>query len=160
VVDALAKRLPVAQSAQEALTQVEAAADRFLKERAVPIARDRRLGVDRYSTPELLALERQLVAGATARAGESWAVVRPDILRQVLDRHSTLADPPSDGPLVAHLRRCRPSAPSPSKQALKRIGLLHRSHHRGRDIKVAAVVYPPDNSRGAIPRPLHQARRC
>ena len=34
VVDALAKRLPVA-SAQEALTQAEEAADRFLAERAV-----------------------------------------------------------------------------------------------------------------------------
>jgi hypothetical protein len=29
-----------------------------------------------------------------------------------------------------------------TKQALKRIGLLHRSRHRGRDLKVAAVVYP------------------
>jgi conjugative relaxase-like TrwC/TraI family protein len=36
VVDALAKRLPVARSATEALTQAEAAADRFLAERAVP----------------------------------------------------------------------------------------------------------------------------
>jgi hypothetical protein len=27
-----------------------------------------------------------------------------------------------------------------TKQALKRIGLLHRSRHRGRDIKVAAIV--------------------
>jgi conjugative relaxase-like TrwC/TraI family protein len=54
VVDALAKRLPVAPSAQEALTPVEVAADRFLAERAVRIAHDRRLGLDRYSTPELL----------------------------------------------------------------------------------------------------------
>ena len=61
VVDALAKRLPVAPCAQEALTQAEAAADRFLAERAVRVAHDRRLGVDRFSTPELLALERQLV---------------------------------------------------------------------------------------------------
>src|SRR5215203_5711296 len=66
VVDGLAKRLPVAPSAQEALTQVEATADRFLAERAVRVGRDRRLGVDRFSTPELLALERQLVDGATA----------------------------------------------------------------------------------------------
>jgi TrwC relaxase len=49
-----------------ALTQVEAAADRFLEERAVRVGRDRRLGVDRFSTPELLALERHLVNGATA----------------------------------------------------------------------------------------------
>jgi conjugative relaxase-like TrwC/TraI family protein len=43
VVDALAKRLPVAPSAQEALTQAEEAADRFLQERAVRVAHDRRL---------------------------------------------------------------------------------------------------------------------
>jgi conjugative relaxase-like TrwC/TraI family protein len=92
VVDALAKRLPVALSAQEALTQVEAAADRFLAERAVRVARDRRLGVDRHSTPELLALERQLVAGATQRADERCAVVRPEVVRQVLDRHATAGE--------------------------------------------------------------------
>jgi conjugative relaxase-like TrwC/TraI family protein len=57
VVDALAKRLPVARSAREALAQVEAAADRFLAERAVWVGRDRRLGVERFSTPELLTLE-------------------------------------------------------------------------------------------------------
>jgi conjugative relaxase-like TrwC/TraI family protein len=44
VVDALAKRLPVAGSAQQAISQVEAAADRFLEERAVRVAHDRRLG--------------------------------------------------------------------------------------------------------------------
>jgi hypothetical protein len=89
VVDALAKRLPVAPSAQEALSQVEAVADRFLEERAVRVGRDRRLGVDRYSTPELLALERQLVDGATRRADGRCAVVRPGAVRQVLDRHAT-----------------------------------------------------------------------
>jgi AAA domain len=92
VVDALAKRLPVAPSAQEARDQVEAAADRFLTERAVRVAHDRRLGVDRYSTPELLALERQLVSGATGRAGERCAVVRPEVVRQVLDRHRSAGE--------------------------------------------------------------------
>jgi conjugative relaxase-like TrwC/TraI family protein len=92
VVDALAKRLPVASSAQEALSQVEAAADRFLEERAVRIAHDRRLGVERYSTPELLELERQLVDGATQRADERSAVVRPELVRQVLDRHATAGE--------------------------------------------------------------------
>jgi conjugative relaxase-like TrwC/TraI family protein len=90
VVDALAKRLPVALSAQQALTQVEAAADRFLAERAVRIAHDRRLGVDRFSTPELLTLERHLVSSATGRAGENCAVVRPEVVGQVLDRHTTV----------------------------------------------------------------------
>jgi conjugative relaxase-like TrwC/TraI family protein len=92
VVDALAKRLPVAPSAHQALTQAELAADRFLEERAVRVARDRRLGVDCYSTPELLALERQLVDGATRRADERCAVVRPELVRQVLDRHSTVGE--------------------------------------------------------------------
>ena len=92
VVDALAKRLPVAPSAQGALTQVEAAAERFLAERAVRVGRDCRLGVDRYSTPELLTLERQLVSGATGRAGEGCAVVRPEVVRQVLDRHASIGE--------------------------------------------------------------------
>src|SRR5215208_281313 len=92
VVDALAKRLPVAPSAQEALSQVEAAADRFLEERAVRVAHDRRLGVERFSTPELLALERQLVDGAIARADERCAVVRPELVRRVLDRHATAGE--------------------------------------------------------------------
>jgi conjugative relaxase-like TrwC/TraI family protein len=92
VVDALAKRLPVAPSVQEALTQVEAAADRFLAERAVRVGRDQRLGVDRFSTPQLLALERQLVDGATARAAEGCALVRPEVVRQVMDRHRTAGE--------------------------------------------------------------------
>jgi conjugative relaxase-like TrwC/TraI family protein len=83
VVDALAKRLPVARSAQEAISQAEAAADRFLEERAVRVAHDRRLGVERFSTPELLTLERQLVDGATGRADEGCAVIRSEVVRQV-----------------------------------------------------------------------------
>jgi conjugative relaxase-like TrwC/TraI family protein len=92
VVDALAKRLPVAPSAQQALTQAEEAADRFLAERAVRVGSDRRLGVDRFSTPELLALERQLVDGAADRADQGCAVVRPEVIRQVLDRHATAGE--------------------------------------------------------------------
>jgi hypothetical protein len=92
VVDALAKRLPVAASAEQALAQAEAAADRFLAERAVRVAYDRRLGVERFSTPELLELERQLVDGATQRAGERCALVRPELVRQVLDRHATVGE--------------------------------------------------------------------
>jgi ATP-dependent exoDNAse (exonuclease V) alpha subunit len=89
VVDALAKRLPVAPSVQEAITQVEATADRFLAERAVRVAHDRRLGVERFSTPELMALERQLVDGATRRAEQGCAVVHPEVVRQILDRHAS-----------------------------------------------------------------------
>jgi hypothetical protein len=92
VVDALAKRLPVAPSPQEAVTRVEAAADRFLDERAVRVVHDRRLGVERFSTPELLALEQQLVDGATRRAEQGCAVVRLELVRQVLDRHTSAGE--------------------------------------------------------------------
>jgi hypothetical protein len=92
VVDALAKRLPVAPSAQQALTQTEEAADRFLQGRAARVAHDRRLGVDRYSTPELLVLERQLVDGATQRTEQGCAVVRPEVIRQVVDRYATAGE--------------------------------------------------------------------
>src|SRR5215217_1698683 len=92
VVDALAKRLPVAPSAQQALTQVEAAADRFLDERAIRVGHDQRLGVDRFSTPQLLGLERHLVDGATGRTGEGCAVVRSELVRQVLDRHASAGE--------------------------------------------------------------------
>jgi conjugative relaxase-like TrwC/TraI family protein len=92
VVDALAKRLPVAPSAHHALTQAEQAADRFLAERAVRVAHDRRLGVERFSTPELLTIERQLVDGATQRTGEHCAIVRHEVVRQVLDRHATAGE--------------------------------------------------------------------
>jgi hypothetical protein len=92
VVDAVAKRLPVARSAQEARDQVEAAADRFLDERTIRVARDKRLGDDRFSTPELLTHERLLVDSATQRTGEGCAVVRPDLVRQVLDRHTSVGE--------------------------------------------------------------------
>jgi hypothetical protein len=48
--------------------------------------------VERFSTPELLALERQLVDGATARADGRCAVVRPEVVRQVLDRHTSVGE--------------------------------------------------------------------
>jgi ATP-dependent exoDNAse (exonuclease V) alpha subunit len=38
------------------------------------------------------ALERQLVDGATARTDERCAVVRPELVRQVLDHHSTIGE--------------------------------------------------------------------
>jgi hypothetical protein len=80
VVDALAKRLPVARSAQEALTQAEDAADRFLNERAVRVAHDRRLGVDRFSTPELLTLDSVLPKGLVSIAAASkWSAARPRV---------------------------------------------------------------------------------
>ncbi len=89
VVDQLAKRLPVAASAETCLRQLEQTADRFLAERAVAVARDQRLGVQRYSTPELLALEQRLIGAAVERTDDACGVVRSETLRLVLERHPT-----------------------------------------------------------------------
>jgi conjugative relaxase-like TrwC/TraI family protein len=89
VVDALAKRLPVAVSAEEALTQAEQLADRFVAERSVRVGRDRRLGSDQYSTPELLERERTMIAAAVERRDTECGQVRSEIVRAVLDRHPT-----------------------------------------------------------------------
>jgi hypothetical protein len=92
VVDALAKRLPVAPSAREALTQAEELAERFLGERSVLVGRDARLGVERYSTPELLERERQMVAATVERRDEHTGQIGPEVVRAVLDRHPTAGD--------------------------------------------------------------------
>jgi conjugative relaxase-like TrwC/TraI family protein len=89
VVDALAKRLPVAPSARAALTQAEEVAERFLAERSVSVGRDQRLGIERYSTPELLERERSMVGAATERREEGCGQVRPEVVRAVLDHHAT-----------------------------------------------------------------------
>jgi conjugative relaxase-like TrwC/TraI family protein len=89
VVDALAKRLPVAPTAQAALAQAEQAAERFLAERSVVVGRDQRLGIERYSTPELLERERGMVAAALERRDAGCGQVRPEVVRAVLDRHVT-----------------------------------------------------------------------
>jgi ATP-dependent exoDNAse (exonuclease V) alpha subunit len=76
VLDALAKRLPVMGTASETLRRLEQVADDFLtSERAVPITIDQGLNEQRWSTPELLALEQRIIRTAEARAGEGSAVV-------------------------------------------------------------------------------------
>ncbi len=92
VVDTLCKRLPVAPSAQAAHSQAEQVAERFLGERAVHLGRDRRVGVERYSTPELLARERQLVANAVQRRDADCGQVRSEVVRAVLERHQTAGE--------------------------------------------------------------------
>jgi conjugative relaxase-like TrwC/TraI family protein len=92
VVDALAKRLPVAPTARGALAQAEQVAERFLAERSVRVGRDARLGVERFSTPELLERERGLVAAAVERRGQGCAQVRPEVVRAVLDRYPTAGE--------------------------------------------------------------------
>src|SRR6266511_1850031 len=90
VIDQLAKRLPVAGSVAQCMVQLEQTTDRFLTERAVVVARDRRLGVQRYSTPELLDLEQRLIGAAVERTGAGCADVRT-VDRLLLDlRHGRL----------------------------------------------------------------------
>jgi ATP-dependent exoDNAse (exonuclease V) alpha subunit len=90
VVDQLARRLPVGPSATHMLSQLETLADRFLTERAVLIARDEQLAEVRYSTPELLSIERGMLEAATARAGAEVAVVAPETLRATLAAFPTV----------------------------------------------------------------------
>ena len=85
VLDALAKRLPVAASAERTLAALEEFADEFLaSERAVPVTVDRGLEERRYATPELLALERGLVEQAERRTTVGAAVVAGEHVRAAL----------------------------------------------------------------------------
>jgi conjugative relaxase-like TrwC/TraI family protein len=70
-------------------TELEGLADRFLAERAVSVVADRALEERRWSTPELLAVEQQLVTNATGRTGEQTAVASHEAVRDALAAHST-----------------------------------------------------------------------
>jgi hypothetical protein len=69
-------------------TELEALADRFLAERAVSVVADRALEERRWSTPELLAVEQQLVTAATSRTGQQTAVASQAV-REALVAHPT-----------------------------------------------------------------------
>jgi conjugative relaxase-like TrwC/TraI family protein len=85
VLDALAKQIPVGASAERTLALLEELADEFLgSERAVPVTVDRGLQERRYSTPELLALERGLVEQAERRSTERAGVVAGEHVRGAL----------------------------------------------------------------------------
>jgi conjugative relaxase-like TrwC/TraI family protein len=85
VLDALAKQLPVGASAARTLAQLEELADEFLaSERAVLVTVDRGLEEHRYSTPELLALERGLVEQAECRQTDVAGVVAGEHVRATL----------------------------------------------------------------------------
>jgi RecG-like helicase len=85
VLDALAKQLPVAASAEQALAALEELADEFLgSERAVLVTVERGVDEPRYSTPELLDLERGLVDQVERRADEHTAVVAGEHVRAAL----------------------------------------------------------------------------
>ena len=89
VLDAVIKRLPVAASAEHLQEQAEKVCDRFLAERAVPVTRDRRLDEQRWSTPELLDLERRLLTSAIERRQTGCGQVQEPVLAGVLVRHGS-----------------------------------------------------------------------
>jgi conjugative relaxase-like TrwC/TraI family protein len=72
--------------------ELEDLADRFLAERAVSVMAERAVEERRWSTPDLLGVEQQLVAAATGRAGEQTAVVRHDAVRAALAAHPTAGE--------------------------------------------------------------------
>src|SRR6266511_1397613 len=96
VVDQLAPRLPPGTSAEGMLRQLETLADRFLTERAVVVARDEQLAEERYSTPELLAIEQRMLDGATARVDAGAAVVAPEHLRATLEAFPSMGQDQAD----------------------------------------------------------------
>src|SRR5215207_4169018 len=69
--------------------ELEELTDRFLADRTVAVVAERALEECRWSTPELLAVEQQLVASAVSRAGEQTAVVSHEAARAALAAHST-----------------------------------------------------------------------
>jgi conjugative relaxase-like TrwC/TraI family protein len=80
------------QLAGSTRAELEEAADRFLAKRAVSVVADWAVEERRWSTPELLAVEQRLVAGAVGRAGEQTAVVSHDAVRAALAAHPTAGE--------------------------------------------------------------------
>jgi conjugative relaxase-like TrwC/TraI family protein len=70
-------------------TELEELADRFLADRAVSVVADLALEERRWSTPELLAVEQQLVTSATGRTDEQTAVVSHQAVGEALATHAT-----------------------------------------------------------------------
>jgi hypothetical protein len=70
-------------------TELEELVDRFLAEQAVSLVTDRALEKRRWSTPDLLAVEQQLVTSAIGRTGEQAAVVSHGAVRDALATHLT-----------------------------------------------------------------------
>src|SRR5215203_4054899 len=69
--------------------ELEELTDQFLAERTVAVVTERALEERRWSTPELLAVEQQLVASAVSRAGEQTAVVSHEAARAAVAAHAT-----------------------------------------------------------------------
>jgi conjugative relaxase-like TrwC/TraI family protein len=89
-------------------TDLEELADRFLAERAVSVVADRALEERRWSAPDLLAVEQQLVTSATGRTGEQTAVVSHQAVRDALVAHRTAG--PDQQAMVPCLADAHPEA--------------------------------------------------
>jgi conjugative relaxase-like TrwC/TraI family protein len=72
--------------------ELEELASRFLAERAISVVADRALEERRWTTPELLGVERRLVAAAVDRADERTGLVAPAAVREALAAHPTLGE--------------------------------------------------------------------
>jgi conjugative relaxase-like TrwC/TraI family protein len=70
--------------------ELEGLASRFLGERAVSVVADRALEERRWTTPELLGVERRLVAAAEGRTSERAGLVAPEAVREALAAHPSL----------------------------------------------------------------------
>jgi conjugative relaxase-like TrwC/TraI family protein len=71
-------------------TELEALADRFCAERAVPLVGEPAAGEHRYTTPELLQVEERLIAAGVDRAGEHTAVCSHQSVRAALAAYPTI----------------------------------------------------------------------
>jgi conjugative relaxase-like TrwC/TraI family protein len=87
VIAALGDRLVGADRAQ-----LEGLADRFLAERAVSVVAERTLEERRWSTPELLQVEHDLVDAALWRRGTGTAPCSAETVRAALAAHPTIGD--------------------------------------------------------------------
>jgi conjugative relaxase-like TrwC/TraI family protein len=72
--------------------ELEDLTDRFLTDRAVAVVAERALEERRWSTPDLLGVEQQLVAAAVGRAGEQTALVSHDAVRAALAAHPSAGE--------------------------------------------------------------------
>jgi hypothetical protein len=82
------------QLADAGPADLQALTDRFLAERAVPVIDDRaEPGVERrWSTPDLLSVERALVTAAERRQGEQAGMIAAEVVRATLAAHPTIGE--------------------------------------------------------------------
>jgi len=72
-------------------TELERLADRFLADRGVSVMAEHAAGERRWTTPELLSIERRLIAAAVDRSGEQTAVASHEAVRAALGAHRSIA---------------------------------------------------------------------